>query len=338
MKITTKNKYDLLKYDSIKRMIQAMRAKRSGVPAPSTEKGFLTYIYRFVIFFSKERGKFFSPDDIIAERKQHWLSTDDDVRRQHEETAVRFMNMLGSERTRGKIASSGKVAFALTAVRAFYRENYRELKGITTPAVTTETTYKVPTPEELVVACEQVRENNKRLLTWMLCDKDSGMSPGDLLNLTGQEESACFGTILKQLKKGQIPVHIHIIRQKTKAKGLGFYDTFLGEDGAEALQDFLHRRRRIRKLFNIGDRMLQIEFAQLAKELGWKNFVPKSCRKFFKSELTFKSDLKNVWTEYFMGHSIKKQELAYLVEALKDRPEEMAAIYNKNYKHLKLPF
>lgn len=141
-----------------------------------------------------------TPDQIIAERKKHWQSQDDDVRRLHEETVNRFLTAVRQEKWRGKPASSGKVAYALTVVRAFYKANYRDLKGIATPGIVTETQYKVPTPEEFADVCAIA---DKRLRTYMLSNKDCGMSPIDLLNLTGKEESARFGTIKHQLKTGK---------------------------------------------------------------------------------------------------------------------------------------
>lgn len=335
--VQLRSKYDLLQCQSVKRMISALRAKRGGVPSKSTESGFLTYIFRYCQFYADDQQllklrKTADPDDIIKERKEHWQSGDDDIRRQHEEIVMRFMNALREEKVRGKTSSSGKVAYALTAVRAFYRTNYRDLKGIPSPVVVPQIKYKVPTKEELAVACELAE---KRLRTWILLDKDCGMSPFDLLNLTGKVESPRFGTIKEQLRKGLIPIHIHIIREKTKTTST-FYDTFFGEDAVEALQEYLPKRRRERRFFDIGERMLEIEFVKLSKKLGWTHFVPKSCRKFFSSQLKF-GNVNNAAVEYWMGHSLRKVEGAYIVERLRDHPEVLAQMYLDAYDHLKLP-
>jgi len=334
-------------------MISKLRAKRGGVPAHSTEKAFLAYLLCYCQFFTfvKQHGfsseytqaaikrirkstNILGPDEIIQERKQHWMSQDDDIRRQHEEAVTDFMNMLRQEKVRGKPASSGKVAYGLIAIRVFYDSNYRDLKGVPTPSIITETTYKVPTQEEMRDACEVAGEISKRLRTWILCDKDCGMSTSDLLKLTGNETSSYYGTIKKQLKTGTCPIHIHIMREKVKTT-VGFFDTFIGEDGFEALEKMLKHKRKYRKIFNVGARMLEIEFNKLSVKMGWQNFVPKSCRKFFKSQLTF-GQLNNAFVEYWMGHSLRKVEGAYLVERLRDHPEQQRGIYVEYYKCLKV--
>lgn len=334
MKVKLKTKRDLLQFQSVQKMIANLRQKRGGIASKSTESGFLTYVFRYVRFFSVEKGiRTWTPDEIIAERKAHWESKDDDVRRQHEEIVVRFLNMLRQEKVQGKISSSGKVAYALTAVRAFYRANYRELKGIPTPSIITQTQYMVPTKEELARACE---EASPRLKTWMLCDKDCGMSPIDLLNLTGREVSQRYGTIKQQLSKGICPIHIRIIREKVKTSSVGFYDTFVGEEGFQALSEYLKNKRGYRRFFNIGERMLEIEFNKLGKKMRWINFVPKSCRKFFKSQLTIEGNISDALTEYWMGHSLTRVTGAYLVERLREHPEKLRDLYVKAYQFLKL--
>lgn len=329
-----KDKHELLKFTSIQKMIASMRAKRGGDPAKSTEEGFLTYINRYVDFFGKQKGiKNPTPDLIMEHRKKTLESKDEAERREHEEIVMAFMNMLRQEKVRGKPSSSGKVAFALTSIRALYRANWKPLKGIPTPSIIVETDYKVPTPQELADACAVADD---RLRTYILVAKDCGMSPGDLLSLTGKERSSRWGTVKEQIKKGICPIHIRIIRAKVKTR-IGFYDTFVGEDGFEALQQWLRYRRVFRTFFNIGIRQLQTDFKTFGlKKMGWHNFVPKSCRKYFDGQLTL-DDMNEALIEYFMGHSLSRVKGAYIVEKLKAHPEELRQKYLEHYGALKLP-
>jgi len=337
----------------MQRVISDLTAKRGGSPSPSTESAFLLYTFKFCQFFSlslelqnlvmqskvsldqalaKEKTAVVSPDVIMEERKKHWQSSDDDIRLTHEQIVKRFMIALSQEKVRGgKLSSTGKVSYALTAVRALYNAHYRSLMNIPTPGSVPEITYKVPTREELLKVVELAEP---KLRSWILCDKDSGMSPIDLLNLTGNEESSRFGTIKEQLRKGICPIHVYIIRQKTKRSGLGFYSTFFGEEAIVGLEEWLGRRR-YQRIFDIAERTLEWSFQNLCEKLGWKNFVPKSCRKFFDSELKFAKVDPDI-VKWMMGHSVKKAEVAYIIERLRDHPEEHAKLYQDNYNVLRI--
>ena len=351
---------ELEKYKTIKRVIDSFRSDRGGEPSPSTESGFFTYLQKYLKFYAKATNrKHVTPDQIIEERKKDLKSNDDDIRRKHEELVKQWMNVLRQEKVpSGKKSSTGKVALALVHIKAFYRGNYRRLEEVPTPSITVETQYKVPITKEewqlVLEGCDQM--HNKRLRTWILCDKECGMSPAELLAITGKELSERFGTVNEQLRNGQNPVHIRIIRSKTKAHGLGFYDTFISDEGIEALQNFLPARPR--KFFPVGDRQLETDFNKLTDIINknllelqrkganvslWQNFTPKSCRKFFSGSVKM-AQLKNpewrmggdAFAEYWMGHSIARQEGAYIVERLRERPDEMAKVYMEVYPMLRV--
>jgi hypothetical protein len=223
---------ELEKYKTIRRVIDSFRSDRGGEPSTSTESGFFTYLQKYLKFYADATNrKRVTPDQIIEERKKDLKSDDDDIRRKHEELVKQWMNVLRQEKVpSGKKSSTGKVALALVHIKALYRCNYRKLEEVPTPAITVETQYKVPITKEewqlVLDGCDQM--HNKRLRTWILCDKECGMSPAELLAITGKELSERFGTVNEQLRNGQIPVHIRIIRSKTRAHGLGFYDSVPG--------------------------------------------------------------------------------------------------------------
>jgi len=358
--MTSWSRIELEKFRTIKRVIDSFRSDRGGEPSKSTESGFFTYITRYLDFYAKETGhKGITPDQVIEERKKDFKSDDDDIRRKHEEIVQRFMNMLRQEKMpSGKKSSSGRVALALVDVKSFYKSNYRKLEEVPTPSITVTTQYKVPMTKEewrmVFDACDEL--HNERVRTWILCDKECGMSPAELLSITGKELSERFGTINEQLRNGQVPIHIRIIRGKTKAHGLGFYDTFIGMEGSDALQKFLPARPR--KFFPVGSRQLESDFNKLTATINkqllelqrkgentslWQNFTPKSCRKFFSGAVKFARLTNPEWRmggdafgEYWQGHSIARQEGAYIVERLRERPEEMMKVYMEIYPVLKV--
>lgn len=371
----------LLSYKSVQRVIEAMRSRRGGDPAQSSEESFLIYLKRYLKFYEQEVGHSVTPDMVILERKSDWASQDDDVRRKHEEIVKRFQNMLRAERRcphcrcfgvspetkkcvlcgetptvlSEETCSSGRVAAGFNAVRAFYKSNYRALEELIAPTIITETQFKVPSRKEwqgVMNICDYLKK--PELKVWILCDKDSGMRVNDLCNLTGNELSP-NGTVLQQLRKGICPIHIRIIGEKTKTSGLGFYDCAFGEESVEALQTFLTQQSR--RFFTRGISAIEKDFIQVMKvynrELAkkakngetvtyWSDFTPKACRHWFSSELKFaKIAVKeeyvmglNAVVEYMMGHSIKRQEGAYIVEKLRDHPEELMEIYKAAYHAL----
>ena len=381
------NREEFLQQKTIQRMLTGLRDRRGGNKSKSTEKGFLYYIRRYCMFYAKATERAFaSPDQIIQERRADMHSEDEEIEHRHETLVKEFGNMLSQEercphcriiavgtdtKTRikkckrcgktipeseatGEKPASGTVAFAKTAVKAFYRENYRKLELGSTP-FNTETEYKKPTRDEWQLVMEIVREEMKddELATYILCNKDSGMSPGDLLLMTGKEGSQHFGSITDQLRKGTVPIHIRTIREKTKAKGIGFYDSFFGDESAEALAEYLSSSHS-RRFFSMAQRTVEDHFSTIAQRINaklaarerkgevvirWSHFTPKSCRKWFNGQLKFaKVSLKpeqvmgaNLIIEYMMGHSIKGQQAAYIIEKFRDEPGELRDIYGQGY-------
>ena len=376
---------------TIQRMLTGMRDRRHGIKAKSTEKGFLLYIKRYCVFYGKDKehpfGKYVSPDQIMQDRRADMHSDDEEREHGHETLVKEFCNMLSqeekcsychiyavdvetkkckhcgktipdSERTHKKPAS-GTIAFAKTSVKALYRENYRKLEIGSTP-FNTETEYKKPTREEWQKVMEIVRDEmaDEELATYILCNKDSGMSPGDVLLLTGNEGSQKFGSIYDQLRKGIVPIHVRTFRQKTLAKGIGFYDSYFGEESVEALAEFLSNKRRGQRIFDMAQRTVQDHFTSIQQRVNnrlaqlerrgevtvrWANFTPKACRKWFTSEMKFaKIALKpehvmagNLIIEYMAGHSIKGQQAAYVVEKFRDEPGALRDIYEQGYYSIK---
>ena len=309
---------DIGNQDSIKRMLTSISQRRGGVVSESTRATFLTYIKRFCEFCGK------TTDELIEDRMNDWKSDDIFTRRRHEEKLMEFAQYMRAEGY-----SSNTVSTAVGAVRSLYRTNYFPMTEVNIPSGRPVREYKVPTKEELAQAIGMAR------VPWhgafMTFTKDCGISLQDMLALKLGDGSPIYGSIKDQIKKGQVPIHLHIVREKTQFK----YDTFLGEDSFEVLNDHPELIAKSlsgdERLFPYTDSTIQDGMKRLGEGFGWKHFTPYSLRKWFRTQLTL-DDMNDALIESMMGHSLGKVRAAYLVPP----PQKFIEIYQEHYPALKL--
>ena len=158
----------------------------------------------------------------------------------------------------------------------------------------------------------------------MTLTKDCGISLQDMLALKLGDGSQIYGSIKQQLKKGRVPIHVHIVREKNQFR----YDTFIGEDSIEALNETDLGSSRI---FPYSDSAIQMAMKALGEGLGWKHFTPYSLRKWFRTQLAL-DDMNDAIIEYMMGHSLGKVKEAYL----EPPPQKLIGIYEEHYEALRL--
>lgn len=303
--------------DSIKRMLTSISQRRGGVVSESTKTTFLIYIKRFCEFCGM------TPDELIADRMSDWKSDDIFTRRRHEEKLMEFAQYLRAEGYK-----SNTVSTAVGAVRSLYRTNYLPMTEVNVPSGRPVRIYKIPSKEELAQAIDMTR------VPWhgafMTLTKDCGISLQDMLSLKLGDESPIYGSIKQQLKKGSVPIHLHIVRGKTQFT----YDTFLGEDSYEAFNDeaVLSGKERI---FPYADSTIQDAMKVIGDKLGWKHFTPYSLRKYFRTQLTL-DDMNEALIESMMGHSLAKVKSAYLGRLGLTPPQKLIKIYEKHYDALRL--
>lgn len=305
--------------DSIKRMLTSISQRRGGVVSKSTKTTFFIYIKRFCEFVGM------IPDELIKERMSDWKSDDIFTRRRHEEKLMKFAQYLRAEGY-----STNTISTAVGAVRSLYRSNYLPMTEVNIPAGRSEREYKVPSKEELAQVIDMAS------VPWhgafMTLTKDCGISLQDMLNLRLIDGSPIYGSILDQIKKGQVPIHLKITREKTRVK----YNTFLGEDSYEVLNDYPTLIAKVltgeERLFPYTDSPIQDSMKILQKKMGWKeSFCPYSLRKFFNTQLTL-DDMNDALIEHMMGHSPEKTRGAYLVPPVQKLIEK----YEDHYPALKL--
>ncbi len=308
---------DLSTQDSIKRMLTSISAKKGRAISESTRKTYFIYIRRFSDFCGK------TPDELIEERKSDRKSDDVFTRRRHEEKLKEFASYLREEGY-----SSNTIATATGAIKSLYTSNYHPMIEVNIPSGRAVREYKIPTKEELSHVIDLAH------ISWhgafMILTKDCGISLQDMLSLKLGDGSPIYGSIQDQLKKGQVPIHLNITREKTRLK----YHTFLGEDSFEVLNNdtiFPDMASYNKRLFPYADSTIQDAMKGLGDKLGWTSFTPYSLRKWFRTQLTL-SDMNEALIETMMGHSIGKVKEAYLVPP----PQKLIEIYEKHYPALKL--
>ncbi len=312
---------DLNVQDSIKRMLSNIASKKGRAVSESTRETYFIYIRRFCDFCGM------TPDELIEERKRDVKNDDIFVVRQHEEKLKGFANYLREEGY-----SSNTIATATGAVKSLYTSNYHPMIEVNIPSGTPIREYKIPTKEELTQVIDLAH------MPWhgafMTLTKDCGISLQDMLKLKLIDGSPIYGSISDQLKKGQVPIHLKITREKTRFK----YNTFLGEDSFEMLNndtifpDIASKSLSYNKrLFPYAVSTIQDAMRVLGDKLGWTSFTPYSLRKWFRTQLTL-SDMNEALIETMMGHSLGKVKEAYLVPP----PQKLIEIYQKHYPALAL--
>jgi integrase len=303
----------LLEYDSVKRWFTFI-----GTGSQPTKDLYLLALARFV----RSTGK--SPDELIKEREGDMRSDDRLVKYRYEEVLKEAFAAWEAE---GKSRATCCVFFA--AVKSFFKGNYTPLYA-RSPSVWPTKTFKVPNQEELRKMIEAATDPRIRL--WILSQKDSGISGGDLVRLTyDKTESPVYGTVKEQLKSGQVPLHVNIMRGKFKEGG--YYDTYLGEEAFDALQEAPSREGRI---FDLSMRYVQDLIPKCAKKAGLKGprVTPHAIRKYFNTYA--KIGIRNygateLLVEYWMGHSIGRVKGAYLAPPV----EEQQKLYLSAYPTLR---
>jgi len=313
---------NLLVYESVKRWLQKLTVNSKSMDFSQSQT------QRAAIFWLKNYCNYLktNPDTLIRQRATDLESTVQIVKRKHEEMLEGYILHLKNEDY-----APNTVAVATGLIRSFYKANYAQIVEVKTPRSYNIRAFKVPTVKDLKAMATKA---DPAIKAWILCQANSGLANTDLLSLSGSTTSSEYGTIKTQLKKGLVPIHIEIRRQKTGEKT----DTFLGPNAIDALHAYLNEGENGR-LFHMSMRSIQ----QKVKALGIKskvatNEVPVtsySMRKFFNTQMKYAGVNESI-VELMMGHSIGKVRSAYLVTGSGDvgtgiPVSKLAEIYMKAY-------
>jgi len=257
------------------------------------------------LFWLKKYCQFLgvNPDSIISERSKQLESQEQLIRRKHEELFQQFSIKLQQDGY-----SLNSVSTATGLIRSFYKANYYPLVEVPTVRPYRVKPFKVPTTKDVKKMCEIA---DTSMTAWMLSQYNSGLGNTDLLSLRLDALSSEFGTIKTQLKKGIVPIHIEIRRQKSGEK----VDSFFGSNAVEALNEYVNLDAR-GEIFRMSIRTIE----NTVKHLGIRAKVatekvpitPYSFRRAFNTAMKL-SGMNEALVERMMGHSIGRVRSAYLV-------------------------
>jgi len=314
---------NLLVYETVKRWIQKLTYKSKSMDFSQSQT------QRAALFWLKNYCKYLgtNPDTLINQRTTDLENANQLVKRKHEELVEGYIIHLKNEDY-----SPNTIATATGLIRSFYKSSYVGLIEVKTPRSYNIRAFKVPTVKDIKKMCAIA---DLPIKTWMLCQKDCGLGNTDLLSLATNNLSSEYGTIKTQLKKGIVPVHVEVRRQKTGERTHSFF----GPNSIEALHAYLDEGINGR-IFRMSMRSIQ----QKVKAIGIKskvatNAVPVtsySLRKHFNTYMKL-AGVNEAIVELMMGHSIGKVRSAYLVTGSGDvgtgiPVSKLAEIYMQAYE------
>jgi len=312
---------DLEVYNSVRKWLTKLEAKSRGLDfsKSSTKRAGLYWLEKYLKFLSTTPERPTNPDALVAERLEQLASSNLQTKRKQEEFFEEWIVQLKREEY-----APNSIATATGLIRSYYKSNYAPLQEVSTVRPYKVRAFKVPTVKDLKKMCDIA---DLPIKAWMLAQKDCGLANGDLLSLSLNNLSSEFGTIKMQLKKGIVPVHIEIRREKTGERT----DSFFGPNAIKVLKEYLELNGGSGRIFrspsNPKKGMSARSIEQQVKAIGIKAKVatkdvpitPYSMRKFFNSYMKMGDPSKDIpgmneaLVEVMMGHSIGRVRGAYLV-------------------------
>jgi len=309
-------------YETVKHWCTKLEAKSRSVDfdKSSTKRAGLFWLKRYCKFLGA------NPDSLIRERTEQLPSANMAIKRKHEEYVESFIIDL-----KRKPYSPNSITTAVGLIRSFYKSNYVPLVEVTSVRPYGVRPFKVPTIKDIKKMASIAALPIK---TWLIGQKDCGLGNVDLLSLSSNTLSSEFGTIKTQLKKGIVPIHIEIRRQKTGERT----DSFFGPNAIDALNEYLPNGSSGR-IFKMSARSVetQIKALGIKAKVSTKDvpITPYSLRKVFNTYMKL-GGVNEALVERMMGHSIGRVREAYLVtgrsEGVAGIPiSNLAEIYMKAY-------
>ena len=313
-------------YESVARWLTKLEAKSRSLDfsKSSTKRAGLYWLKRYCKFLKTD------PQSLIMDRVKTLESTNEMKRRTHEEHIEDFIIML---RSRKPPYAPNSISTAVGMLRSFYKSNYAQLVEVSSVRPYVVRPYKVPALKDVAKMCKTAE---KSIRTWILSQFNSGLANTDLLSLRLSTLSSEFGSIKTQLRKGIVPIHIEIRRQKTGERT----DSFFGPNAIEALNETVNLKTNGR-IF--GKRMSERTIQKKVKSTAIKAKVaskkvpitPYGLRRAFNTLMKL-GGMNEALVERMMGHSIGRVRSAYLVtghdETVTGIPiSRLADLYMKHY-------
>jgi len=262
-----------------------------------------------------------TPDQLAAHAKESNGLNPSRVNRNTEmlERYIAFLQDQGL--TPGRVYSCAK------HVKTFYKVNDVDVKLPYSLSRRVVCNYRAPRSEELqqLMAVADLRERVIIAMTSL-----GGFREGTLVKLR-------YGHVSSDLEKGITPIHIHVESEITKGKYSDF-DTFVGGEAVQALQEYMHARRKglldrripheeitdesplvrdqsFHKAKPITEKQVRKIVHRLYAKVGLirkakhgrYDLSVHSLRKFFRTQMTALG-VQSDYVEFMMGHSISRYD------------------------------
>ena len=253
----------------------------------------------------------------------------------------------GRDETTGKKGVSPKRAHSITgAIRGFYKTNGFPLTLKIPRPTTLKKNYKLQLrAEDVKKLVDHAPTLRDKVIILMLFQ--SGMDVSTLCSLD-------YGDVARGLEKRESPLPIRVVRKKEGIE----YTTFLGKDGIDALNAYLHKRRERRgtikhtdplfikeRMYNGKERISRELIEKMMREVAVLSGVvskeemeradmnpcrPHALRSAFSTLMKLQG-VNNEIVEYWLGHSIP-YESAYFIPP----QDELKRIYKENSEPLSI--
>jgi len=323
-------------YATVQKWLNKLQAKSRSFDfdKSSTRRAGLYWLKQYCKFLGSSPDRPSNPNTIIAERTIQIQNPNLNIKRTHEEFVEAYVIHLKNQNM-----SPNTISTAIGLIRSFYKSNYVNLVELSPLRPYTIRPFKIPTIKDIKKMCAVADAETK---AWILAQFNSGLSNTDLIDISLANLSSEYGTIGQQLRKGTVPIHVELRRQKTGER----IHSFFGPNAIDALKEYVNIHERTSKIFNMQMRTVQ----QRVKALGIKAKIstqevpvtPYCFRKAFNSYLKFGDPSKDIpgvneaLVELMMGHSIGRVRSAYLVTGQGSTGtgipiSKLAEIYMKTY-------
>lgn len=317
---------------TVERWIGKILSRRTR--SEGTAKIYLWHLRRFCEWAKR------SPQQLVAERLEDLKSTDEAVRRRHEELVTQYFNYLES-----KGLSRNTALTAHAAIRSFYKANYAAL-NLETPESWTTRQDHVPTREEIGRMVEAAEGPMEAAL--IAFSAQSGQRVSIITSLR-------YGMVREALEaKGpgaiRVPADLKDARGRLVNKHRQAYVFFIGEDAKRLLAEYLRRRGQLadgdlvfvgKKRFRgkpvpLDDEAVNRIIRRAALRAGLGRQVAETLhhhlfRKFFQTAME-EAGVPSAWYEQMMGHTLPRTQRAYS----KPSVEQLREAYARAEKHLGL--
>lgn len=284
----------------------------------STANTYKTHLERFLRWYKSQHGDDKGFEHLLDRMDENQTLPRRDRKHVAEAVMVEYINYLMNERERPLANYTIRTNF--TAIQNFLKSLSYEMSSLWVGNLPPATAKKENGKQRWTL--EQIKEFVDKAPSYrdkasILVMFQSGMAVNELRSLN-------YGDVEAQLKKGELPILIEMMREKTGVE----YRTCLGADAVAYLKVYLKTRKNLKyesPLFTkIGseDRVtgtaLQGRFREIAAELSFITLKkdslnparPHSMRSAFRSRLANKAD--ETFVNYMMGHKLSGTDAAYL--------------------------